>query len=273
MNPWQTVRVALRALVRNKARSLLTALGVIIGVGAVIAMMGIGEGAKARVAEAFAAMGTDLLIVLPGSSQSSGVRGGFGSQPTLTWDDLAAIRTEVSSVHVAAPVLRSSQSVVADELNWTTSVYGTTPDYFELRAWPMSSGAAFAQQDVDTGGKVAVLGQTVVDKLWGRNADPVGATVRIGRTPYIVVGVTARKGQSASGQDYDDVAFIPFTTFASKVQGGLGKYLSGQIYVQSMPGQTARAQADVTALLRDRHHLARSDDDDFSIVCALPAPS
>jgi len=265
MNPWQTVRVALRALVRNKARSLLTALGVIIGVGAVIAMMGIGEGAKARVAEAFAAMGTDLLIVMSGSSQAGGVRGGFGSQPTLTWDDLASIRTDVSSVHLAAPVLRSNQSVVAEELNWTTSVYGTSPDYFELRSWPMSSGAAFGQQDIDTGSKVVVLGQTVVDKLWGPSADAVGQTVRIGRTPYTVVGVAAKKGQSASGQDYDDVAFIPYTTFASKVQGGLGKYLSGTVYVQSMPGQTARAQADVTALLRDRHHLARSEDDDFSI--------
>ena len=174
MNPWQTVRVALRALVRNKARSLLTALGVIIGVGAVIAMMGIGEGAKARVAEAFAAMGTDLLIVMSGSSQAGGVRGGFGSQPTLTWDDLASIRTDVSSVHLAAPVLRSNQSVVAEELNWTTSVYGTSPDYFELRSWPMSSGAAFGQQDIDTGSKVVVLGQTVVDKLWGPSADAVG---------------------------------------------------------------------------------------------------
>ncbi|CAN5742284.1 ABC transporter permease [soil metagenome] len=265
MTPFQSLRVALLGLLRNPGRSLLTTLGIVIGVAAVIAMVAIGEGAKSRVAAAFAAMGTDLLIVQPGSSSAGGVRGGFGSQPTLTWDDLAAIKDEVPSVKRAAPVLRSSQPLVSDELNWTTSVYGTTPEYFDLRSWPCASGAYFTNADVESGTKVVVLGKTVVDKLFGPGADPVGATVRIGKSPYQVVGVAATKGQSSTGQDYDDVAFMPYTTFASKVQGGLGKYLIGTIYIQAMPDQTAKAQTAVTALFRARHNLATRDDDDFSI--------
>jgi putative ABC transport system permease protein len=260
------LRVALRAVLRNKMRSFLTTLGIIIGVGAVIAMMAIGAGAKAQVEQAFAAMGTNLLIVLPGSTTAGGSFGGFGSMPTLTWDDLAAIKTEVPTVKAAAPTLRSNQSLVSEELNWTTGVTGTTPEYFEIRSWPIANGAAFTQGDVDAGAKVVVLGQTVVEKLFGATANPIGQSVRIGKTPFVVVGVAARKGQSASGQDYDDAAFIPVTTFAQRIQGGLGKYLNGSIFVQATSAATTnRALADVKALLRDRHHLPPGADDDFSI--------
>jgi len=266
VNPVQTVRVALRAILRNKLRAFLTTLGIVIGVGAVIAMMAIGAGAKAQVEEAFAAMGTNLLIILPGSTSAGGVKGGFGSMPTLTWDDLAAIRNDVSTVKAAAPTMRANEPIVAEDQNWTTSITGTSPEYFDIRNWPIALGAAFTQSDVDGGTKVIVLGQTVVDKLYGSNANPVGQTVRIGSTPFQVVGVAAKKGQSATGQDYDDAAFIPFTTFAQKVQGGLGKYLQGQIMVAAdSSDDTARAQQDITALLRDRHHIAPGDDDDFSI--------
>ena len=165
MNPLQTLRVSLRAIWRNKMRSFLTTLGIIIGVGAVIAMMAIGAGAKAQVEAAFAAMGTNLLIILPGSSTAGGVSGGFGTQPTLTWDDLAAIRNEVPTVKAAAPTFRSNQSVVSEELNWTTSVTGTSPEYFEIRNWPLALGAAFTDADVDQGSKVVVLGATVVSEL------------------------------------------------------------------------------------------------------------
>ncbi len=266
MNPIRTLLVALRALWRNRLRSFLTTLGIVIGVGAVIAMMAIGAGAKAQVEQAFAAMGTNLLIVLPGSTTSGGVRGGFGSMPTLTWDDLEAIQTDVPSVKRAAPSLRSNQALVGDDQNWTTSVTGTTPEYFEIRNWPMAVGEGFTQADVDAGAKVVILGQTVVEKLYGASANPVGQLLRIGSTPFTVVGVTVRKGQSASGQDYDDAAFIPMTTFAQKIQGGLGKYLQGQIYVEATSSEaTSRAQVDVTALLRERHHIPPSGDDDFSI--------
>jgi putative ABC transport system permease protein len=267
VSPLQTARIAVRALVRNKMRSFLTTLGVVIGVGAVIAMMAIGSGAKAQVEAAFAAMGTDLLIVLPGSTSSGGVHGGFGSMPTLTWDDLAALedRDQVSSVKAAAPSLRSNLPIVTEDQNWTTSVTGTTPDYFEIRNWPAAQGDLFAQQDVDSANKVVVLGATTAEKLYGQSASPVGQTVRIGTSAYRVIAVLARKGQSPGGQDYDDAAFIPVSTFGQKVQGGLKKYLSGTIYVQAMPGETERAQAEITTLLRERHHLGQGQDDDFSM--------
>ncbi len=266
MNPFQTLRVALRALWRNKMRSFLTTLGIIIGVGAVIAMMAIGAGAKSQVEAAFAAMGTNLLIILPGSTSQGGVSGGFGSMPTLTWDDLTAIRTEVPTVKRAAPAMRSNQSIIGEELNWTTSITGTTPEYFEVRSWPVALGAAFTQADVDGGTKVVVLGQTVVDKVFGPNANPVGQNVRIRNIPFQIIGVAAKKGQSATGQDYDDAAFIPVTTFGQKIQGGLSKYITGQVFVEATSADTtSRALTDISALLRDRHHIAPGADDDFSI--------
>ncbi len=266
MSPLLTLRIAVRAILRNKLRAFLTTLGIVIGVGAVIAMMAIGAGAKQRVEEAFAAMGTNVLIILPGSTSTSGVHGGFGSMPTLTWDDLAAIRSDVPTVKAAAPTLRSSMPVVAEDQNWTTSITGTSPEYFEIRNWPIALGVSISMPDVDGGTKVIVLGQTVVDKLYGPNADPIGQNVRVGSTPFQVIGVAARKGQSATGQDYDDAAFVPFTTFARKVQGGLGKYLQGSIMVAATSSSTTSlAQRDITELLRDRHHVARGDDDDFSI--------
>ena len=185
--------------------------------------------------------------------------------PTLTWEDLTAIRTELASVKNASPQLRSNQPIVSEEQNWTTSVYGVSTEYFDIRSWPMSSGAAFTDADIDGVTKVVVLGQTVVDKIYGPSASPVGQMVRIGVNPFKIVAVATRKGQSSSGTDYDDAAFIPFTTHAQKIQGGLGKYLNGQVYIQAQPGQTAGAQADVTALMRERHKIPPSGDDDFSI--------
>jgi putative ABC transport system permease protein len=266
VSPLLTLRVAVRAIFRNKLRALLTTLGIVIGVGAVIAMMAIGAGAKARIEEAFAAMGTNVLIILPGSTSASGVRGGFGSMPTLTWDDLASIRSDVPSVKQAAPTLRANMPVIAEDLNWTTSITGTSPEYFSIRNWPVALGVSLTSPDVDGGTKVIVLGQTVVDKLYGSSSNPVGQTVRVGNTPFQVIGVLVRKGQSATGQDYDDAAFVPFTTFARKVQGGLGKFLQGSIMVAAMSSDaTSQAQRDVVALLRERHHVAPGDDDDFSI--------
>jgi putative ABC transport system permease protein len=265
MNPFVTFRLALRALLRNKMRSFLTMLGIIIGVSAVIAMVAIGEGAKAQVEKSFAAMGTSLLIVMPGSSSAGGARGGFGSQPTLTWDDLKAIQTEVSSVKSAAPVLRSSAQLVSEDQNWTTTVQGTTPEYFEIRTWSIANGSGLTQSDIEGGTKVIVLGQTVASRLFGPG-DPIGQVVRIKNTPFQVVGVLQAKGQSPTGQDYDDGAFVPMTTFQSKIQGGLQKYLSGTIFVSALSAaHTSKAQMAVTNLLRDRHRIPTGADDDFSI--------
>ena len=266
MTLFQTLRIALRAIWRNRMRSFLTTLGIIIGVGAVIAMMAIGAGAKAQVEQAFAAMGTNLLIIMSGSTSSGGSRGGFGSMPTLTWDDLTAIQSEVPSVKAAAPALRATQSMVSEEQNWTTSVTGTTPEYFDVRSWPVARGVGLTQTDVDGATKVVVLGETVVEKLFGANSDPVGQSVRVGSTPFTVIGVAARKGQSAMGQDYDDAAFIPYTTFARAIQGGLSKYLQGTIFVEAVSAEgTSQAQKEITTLLRERHRIPRSGEDDFSI--------
>jgi len=266
MNPLQTLRVAVRALFRNKMRSFLTTLGIIIGVSAVIAMVAIGEGAKAQVQAQFAAMGSNLLIVLPGSSSAGGMRGGFGSMPTLTWDDLRAIRTEVPTVRYAAAQLTSGAQLQSEDQNWSTRVYGTTPEFFSIRNWPTALGSPMSDSDAEGGTKVVFLGQTVVDKLFGPNANPVGQVIRIKNVPFEVKGVLASKGQSSWGMDYDDVAFIPLKTFQTKIQGGLQQFISGQIYVSatSEPA-TARAQVQITNLLRDRHHIGPGQEDDFSI--------
>jgi putative ABC transport system permease protein len=262
----QTMRIAGRALLRNKLRSFLTALGIIIGVGAVIAMVAIGDGAKLMVEQSFSAMGSNLLIIMSGSTTSGGAHGGFGSQPTLSWDDMAAIQREVTSVKYTAPQLRSTAQVINEEQNWTTSVTGTTPEYFMIRSWDASSGTLISSVDVDGATKTVVLGQTVVDKLYGPNADPVGQSVRIKNVPFQIVGVLARKGQSASGQDYDDGVFVPSSTFQAKIQGGLKQFLSGVILASATgPEATARAQRQITSLLRERHHLRKGTDDDFSI--------
>jgi putative ABC transport system permease protein len=266
MNPLQTLRVAIRALLRNKMRSFLTTLGIIIGVSAVIAMVAIGEGAKAQVEAQFASMGSNLLIVLPGSTTSGGMRGGFGSMPTLTWDDLRAIRTEVPTVKYAAAQLSSVAQLASEDQNWSTRVYGTTPEYFSIRDWPTAVGSPMSDSDAEGGTKVVFLGQTVVDNLFGANANPVGQVVRVKNVPFEVKGVLAEKGQSSWGQDYDDVAFIPLKAFQTKIQGGLQQFISGQIYVGAISEPaTARAQKQVTALLRDRHHIGPGQDDDFSI--------
>jgi putative ABC transport system permease protein len=266
MSLLQILRVAFRALLRTKMRSFLTALGIVIGVSAVIAMVAIGDGAKARVQQTFEAMGANLLIILPGTSTSGGSHGGFGSQPTLTWDDLKAIQTEVPSVRYAAPALRAVAPVLADELNWTTSVTGTTPEFFSIRTWPAAQGTLFTASDVESGTKVAVLGKTVAEQLFGVGVSPVGLQIRIRNVPFQVVAVLSAKGQSPTGQDMDDGVFVPRTTFQSKIQGGLGNYVSGVILVgATSPATTGRAQGQIRALLRDRHRLAQAADDDFSI--------
>jgi putative ABC transport system permease protein len=266
MNPLSTLRIAFIALFRNKLRSFLTALGIIIGVAAVIAMMSIGEGAKQLIIAQFSAMGANLVMIVPGTSTSGGARGGAGSASSMTWDDLKAIQTQVPTVVAAAPALRLNAMILAEDQNWMTQTIGTTPDYFTIRSWPMARGMALTESDVESGAKVAVLGQTVVEKLYGPNADPVGQTVRIRNIPFEVVGIAAAKGQSANGQDFDDTVIIPVTTFQSKLQGGLRGYIAGTIMITaSAPDTVTRTVNDVSDLLRDRHHLRPGEADDFQI--------
>ena len=266
MNPLQIFRIAALALLRNKMRSMLTMLGVIIGVAAVIAMVAIGEGAKARVEQAFASMGTNLLIVMPGSVVAGGVQGGSGSQASLTWDDFRAIRSECPSVRYAAPQLRTNAQILSEEANWSTTVYGVSPEYFDVRNWGMAEGTRFSQSDVEAGAKVVVLGRTVADKLYGTGAQPVGQSVRIRNIPFVIVAIMDKKGQSAMGQDYDDVVLIPVSTFQSKIQGGLSKFLTGTIFVGAYSASgTAKAQTEIENLLRDRHHIEPGMPDNFTI--------
>jgi putative ABC transport system permease protein len=210
-------------------------------------------------------MGSNMLIILPGTTSAGGAQGGFGSMPTITWDDLRAIQTEVPAIRYAAPVLRTSAQLLSEDQNWATSVNGTTPEYFSIRNWPVARGVGITSSDVESGTKVVLLGQTVVDKLFGPSADAVGQQVRIKNIPFQVAGVLARKGQSPVGQDYDDAAFVPSTTFQAKVQGGLKNYLAGTIFVGAASNDTERAEHQLRGLLRDRHHLAAGADDDFSI--------
>ena len=266
MNLLQTFRVATRALLTNKIRSFLTILGIIIGVAAVIAMVAIGNGAKAQVEKAFAAMGSNLLIILPGSTTAGGAHGGFGSMPTVTWADLEAIQTELPAVRYAAAELRTSAQVFSEDANWTTSVEGTIPAYLDIENWKVAHGSPFQQSDVDVGTKVALVGQTVADKLYGVGVDPVGQTIRIRDVPFEVVGLLAPRGQSSWGQDLDDVVIVPQTTFEARIQGGLQQYVRGMIMVQAVSNDaTLQAEHEIEVLLRDRHHLTTGQDDDFSI--------
>ncbi|EPX60988.1 Macrolide export ATP-binding/permease protein MacB [Cystobacter fuscus DSM 2262] len=268
MNILETLMLAVRSLLRSKMRSFLTALGIIIGVGAVIAMVAIGDGARANVQKVFDAMGTNLLIVMPGSSNTGGARGGSGTQPTITWEDLEAIRTQLPSVRAAAPEMRTSAQVFSEDQNWTTSVTGTTPDFFDVRGWSMAQGRKLNEADVEAGAKVAVIGQTVVEKLYGPGINPVGQVIRIKKTPFTIVGMTARKGQSPMGQDYDDSILVPATTFQRQIQSqSLARYITGVLYVQAdASAGTARAQKELTALLRERHRITSDEDpNDFDV--------
>jgi len=266
MRAGDVVSVALRALLRNKLRSLLTALGIIIGVSAVIAMVAIGEGARARVEQAFSAMGTNVLIVSSGAKTSSGAKAGAGTLPTLTWDDLRAIRSDVADVRFVAPRVHTTAQVVAEDRNWSTMVTGTTPEFFEIRNWPARLGSVLTPEQVDSGAKVVVLGQTVAATLFGASADPIGQTVRIANVPFLVIGVAQTKGQSAGGSDYDDVAYVPVSTFLAKIQGSLQKFIPGTILVEVASDDLTEAVEDrIGALMRDRHGIAIGADDDFTI--------
>jgi putative ABC transport system permease protein len=266
MTVLHTMRIAFETLLRNKLRSFLTLLGVVIGVFAVIAMVAAGDGARARVQQLFASMGSNMLVILPGAAVQGGVTEGFGSSSTLTWEDLKAIRTEVSSVRFAAALLQVNGQVQAAGHNWATGINGTSPPYFAIRDWPIAKGVGFTDSDLNGRTKVAVLGETVVKRLYGQNVNPVGQIVRINNVSFRVAGVLAPKGQSPRGQDNDDVVFVPETTFRSFIQGGLQKYIQGTIVVGASSGEaTDRAQHQVTALLRDRHHIRSGMEDDFSI--------
>ena len=260
-----SLRIALRALMVNKMRSALTMLGIIIGVGAVIAMIAVGSGAKKRIAEQIASMGSNLLIVMSGSSTSGGLRFGSGTVPTLNVDDAKAILTEIPAVKYVAPNLGGVAQVVFGNQNWSTVVNGTTPEVLEIRDWSLSLGRPFTQQDIDGTTKVCLLGQTVVDNLFG-GIDPVGQVIRIKMVPFTVIGVLAPKGQSTWGQDQDDTIIIPLTTAQKRLFGMQFPGMVKQIAVQARgPEVMKEAEDQITDLLRQRHHIQSNQDNDFTV--------
>ncbi len=261
-----SIRIALRALRVNKLRSTLTMLGIIIGVAAVIVMISIGSGAQARVEEQIKALGSNLIMLLPGSVTAGGVRMGSGTRNTLTEDDSYAIQREIQEVQAAAPQLRGTGQVVAGNNNWSTVFYGITPEYFEVRNWVISTGKGFEPADLSGSAKVALLGETVRRNLFG-DADPIGQVVRIRKVPFTVIGTLQSKGQSLMGQDQDDVILMPVSTARNRVLGGNAKLRSvGSIFVKVREGaDMAEAEEQIKNLLRQRHRIQPGQEDDFTL--------
>jgi putative ABC transport system permease protein len=260
-----SLRIALRALMVNKMRSTLTMLGIIIGVGAVIAMIAVGSGAKDRIAEQIASMGSNLLMVMSGSSTSGGFRGGAGTVPTLTVDDAKAIQTEIPAVKYVSPNISGVAQVVFGNQNWSTIINGAAPEIFEIRGWSLSSGRPFTQQEVDGAAKVCLLGKTVMENLFG-GIDPIGQIVRIKKIPFIVIGVLSPKGQSTWGQDQDDIIFVPLTTAQKKLFGMQFPGMVRSIAVQAWgPERLKEAETQITDLLKQRHRIQPNQDNDFSV--------
>lgn len=260
-----SLRIALSALMVNKMRSTLTMLGIIIGVAAVIAMVAVGSGAKKRIAEQIASMGSNLLIVLSGSSTSGGLRFGSGTVPTLTVDDAKAILNEIPAVKYVAPTLGGGAQIVFGNQNWSTIINGTTPEALEIREWPLSSGRSFTQQDIDGAAKVCLLGKTVVDNLFG-SIDPVGQVIRIKNLPMTVIGVLATKGQSTMGQDQDDTIIVPLTTAQKKLFGMQFPGMVRLIMVQATAPEVMKdVEIQINDLLRQRHRIQPKQDNDFTV--------
>jgi putative ABC transport system permease protein len=257
-----TFRIALRALARNKLRAFLTMLGIIIGVGAVIAMVAIGEGAKSTIRSQIASLGTNVLVVLPGSNVQGGVRAGFGNVNTLVDADAKAIARELPSVAFASPVMRRQEQIIAGNLNWGALVQGVAPELQQIRDWQIESGRFLHEGDMDSAAKVALIGQTVARQLFGGD-DPLDAVIRIRNIPFRVVGILGAKGQTGQGTDQDDTVMIPYTT--------MQKRLMRITWVQSIvvravsADRVQEAQEQITLLLRQRHRIGPDRDDDFNV--------
>ncbi len=257
-----TSMIALRALRRNKLRSSLTALGIIIGVASVVAMVAVGNGAQARIESKVAALGQNLLTIFAGSRRSGGVNSGLGSASAITLADANAIRMEVTDVVAISPEVSTSAQAIANGRNWSTSVMGESPDYLKIRDWNLDSGSMFTDREVRSAAKVAVIGSKTARELFGP-LDPVGQTLRIKNIPFVIIGLLASKGAGMGGQNQDDRVIIPFTTAMKRVTGD--KYLRS-VNVQVVSSERMEvAQQQIASLLRQRHHLGAGRDDDFNI--------
>jgi putative ABC transport system permease protein len=271
MDLLSTFRIALRALRTNALRSALTMLGIIIGVGAVIAMIGVGKGAQTRVEEQVRSLGSNVMVLWPSSTNTGGVRSGVGGVQTLTEDDARAIPIEVPGVLYAAPTHRASGQVVYGNQNWFAAVYGVNNDFFDVREWGLVAGRHFEPNETASAGKVIIIGQTVARQLFGEDTpfeDMIDRTVRLRRVPLTIIGVAEKKGQSAVGQDQDDAVFVPLSTARTRlfgiVQGKLRRVNS--IWIKVGPSEDMKQAEDgIRALLRQRHRLQPGQEDDFTL--------
>lgn len=262
-----SILVALKALRVNILRSILTTLGIIIGVGAVIIMVSIGSGAQSRVQQVIDSLGTNLLIIIPGTTTSGGVRLGRGTKPTITEADATAIVKDISIAELAAPMVRGAAQVVYKNQNWSTAVYGITPEYLIARDWTIEVGQAFNSQAVRVSSKVALIGQTVAENLFP-GQDPVGQIVRVKKVPFRIVGLLKAKGENPRGQDQDDLIMVPLSTAKKRIigQSRLKGGLVNTIYVKAREGESMTAlEAQVRSLIRQRHRLRSGQNDDFRV--------
>ena len=262
MRVGSTFNIAFRALRRNKLRSVLTALGIIIGVAAVIAMVGIGNGAKAQVEAQIASLGQNIILVFSGSTTSSGIRTGWGGAGTLKIEDAEAIRREVSGVTAVSEEVVSTTQVAAGNQNWFTRIYGESADYLDIRQWPLTDGAPFTPQDVRSANKVCVIGRTTATQIYG-NDDPIGQVLRVKNVPFTITGVLTPKGLSAQAVDQDDIVIMPYTSAMKRVAGGTTlRNINVQV---GDANQMNAAQKQIIDLLRQRHNIRPGRDDDFTV--------
>ena len=259
---WQTTLIALRALRRNKMRSILTALGIIIGVASVVAMVAVGNGAQARITSQVSALGQNLLTVMAGSKKSGGVQSGLGSASTITLEDAAAIGREVPDVVAISPEASTTAQAIANGRNWSTTVVGESESYLKIRSWKLAAGSMFTERDVRSAAKVAVIGSKTANELFGP-LNPVGQSVRIKNIPFVIIGQLESKGAGMGGANQDDRLIVPYTTAMKRITGD--KYLRS-VNVQIASSERMEiAQQQITALLRQRHRLTEGHDDDFNI--------
>ena len=262
MRFFATIRMALRALRRNKMRSVLTTLGIIIGVGAVIAMVGIGNGAKAQVEAQIASLGQNVILIFSGNFTSGGVRSGWGSAGTLLIPDADAIAREIPGVVAVSPEVRTRAQIIAGNQNWFTTVQGESPEYFEIRQWPLASGTLFTEQDVRSASKVCIIGKTIASQLFGDEA-PIGQIIRVRQVPFVVVGILTSKGLSVMNTDQDDVIVAPYTSVMKRL---LRTTTLAQINVQTASRDLlVPVQRQIEGILREHHHIAPPKDDDFTV--------
>jgi putative ABC transport system permease protein len=256
------LKVALKSIFKSRMRSLLTALGIIIGVAAVIVMVAIGDGAQAQVEQQISALGSNLIIIFPGSTNSGGIRMGAGSINRFTMEDVEKIQEEATLIKAVSPIVRTGGQVIGGTGNWSTQVQGVATNFLEIREWPLASGEFFTDKDIVSRAKVAVLGQTVVTQLFP-NEDPIGQQIRIRNVPFKVIGVLSSKGQSSFGTDMDDIIMAPATTVLDRLVGGI--YIT---YIQASAistNQIDAAQDQLKTIMREAHHIQPGEDDDFTV--------